>query len=309
MFNAHAKQYINRDEEPEIYTGSREDDFTSMIAHVLKSSGLKTKYTKILLSDAAMVQFGIAFTTATVDPNNNYEMYELLGDVAAGHFIKWYMIRRYPVLRCTKGVKVVARLLINYGSKKSFFELADKMGFWPFISATQDERDREKKSLLEDVFEAFLGVIEYLLDDVFYETPGVGYNAVYLVMKQQFDNMTISLRYEDLYDSKTRLKETFDRFGLSGPGNLPGLGILMYEEEERNEGDKLATSRVYRVVGGQRVRKNTVGGHRILMGMASAALKAEAQQRAAEIGIDFLKTCGYYKPPPQEYSIFDEARL
>jgi hypothetical protein len=41
---------------------------------------------------------------------------------------------------------------------------------------------------------------------------GVGYAIVYTILKSIFDNMNISLKYEDLYDAKTRLKELCDMY-------------------------------------------------------------------------------------------------
>lgn len=282
------------------YIGARDESFISLITHVLKSSGLKTKFINILLSPRAIKQFGIAFTSSKVDPDNNYEMYELLGDVAAGHFIKGYMKRRFPVLNCAKGVKVVARLLINYGSKQSFSKIAEDLNFWPFISALQEDRDRLKKSLLEDVFEAFLGVVEDILDDE-YKTIGVGYNNVYTILKAVFDKMEISLKYDNLYDAKTRLKEIFDKYRLCENS----LGNLVYEEDERMEGDKITTSHVYMVHGGVKIKKQLIGGTRIKMGDGTAALKSAAQQKASSEAIHFLRERGYTKDPPAEYTMFD----
>ena len=89
------------------------------------------------------------------------------------------------------------------------------LNFWPFISAAiegternQKYRNRNKKDLLEDVLEAFIGCTEYLLDEAF--RPGVGYGIVYDILESIFNELPMSLEYEDLYDAKTRLKETTD---------------------------------------------------------------------------------------------------
>mgnify|MGYP001567063145 FL=1 len=245
---------------------------------------MKNKIFKILKKNK---NFESVFTSKDVDPNNNYEMYELLGDVSANHFIKQYMVRRFKQLHCAGGVKIVARLLINYGSKQKFFQFAENLGFWPFISATCDQRNNQKKKLLEDTFEAFLGMVESTLDDMWVQnkqpTYGCGYNAVYKILKSIFDDIPISLKYEDLYDAKTRLKELFDKFRE--------LGILKYEEDARNPEDKLTTSRIYSVK----------SDGQVILGHGTAALKQDAQQKAASIAINFLKNRGFVKEIPSEY--------
>ena len=49
---------------------------------------------------------------------------------------------------------------------------------------------------------------------------GVGYYIVYSILKNIFDEKIISLSYNNLYDSKTKLKELFDF--------MPSLGKLQY---------------------------------------------------------------------------------
>ena len=101
-------------------------------------------------------------------------------------------------------------------------------------------RVRDKKDLLEDTLEAFIGCTEYLLDKAY--RPGVGYAIVYDILSDIFDEIPISLRFEDLYDAKTRLKETFDTF--------PEIGHWAYvdnREEIGDEGHTIANSSVYQV--------------------------------------------------------------
>ena len=214
-----------------IYLGSRGQDFKNMIVGLLKRGNLKAKYIDLLTDEKSLLAYGQAFTAVTADKVDNYERFEQIGDVTANKFIVWYAYRRFPQLDCTDGVKVVARLRINYGAKQFFAPLGEQLGFWPFISAAEDGvernmyyRNRNKKDLLEDCIEAFIGCTEYLLDKAF--RPGVGYGIVYDILASIFDEIDMSLRYEDLYDAKTRLKETFDSYK-----NLGGWHFLDGREE------------------------------------------------------------------------------
>ena len=294
---------MNSDQIQGIYLGSRGSDFKALITGLLKKGKLKSKYIKILTDPEAMRIYGCAFTSELVDPDNNYQVLEMIGDLTGNKFIVNYMYNRFPQLDCIEGVKVVARLRINYGAKQSFSEIARKLGFWDFISATNDLRQRKMKPLLEDVFEAFLGATERILDNR--KRVGVGYAIVYDILSAIFDDIDISLRYEDLYDSKTRLKELFDMYEVT-------LGPLVYSEKKI---DMIQCSTVYRVEGGHYQektdgsvnKKRIIGGKYIQIGQGSASLKTDAQQKAATVALDTLHKQGWNKPVPVVYQRFNTS--
>lgn len=270
-------------DETIIYYGSRKADFKNMIVSLLNKGKLKKKYHTLLTNDESMKIFSAVFTSTTADENDNYEVYEQLGDITVNKFIICYMYKRFPKLHCTKGVKVVARLRINYGSKQSFAQIAESLGFWSFITASEEERNRNKKPLLEDTLEAFFGAVEYIIDNN--TLHGVGYAVVYSILSVIFDEIDISLKYENLYDSKTRLKELFDFFGEK-------LGTMKYVDTKNEE--KITKSTVLQIFGNKE----------IIMGEGYASLKADAQQKAANYALNYLKRRGFEKPIPEIYKYF-----
>ena len=191
-----------------MYIGSRKQDFKKLIEKLLKIGGMNKNSIKNLLDDESMEVYSQVFTHPSVNEELNYEAYELAGDVTLNKAIVWYFLRRFPQLNCPKGVKVITRLKIRYVSKKAFSNFGKELGFWDFISASDDVRAKEMKPTLEDVFEAFTGATEYLLDKKI--GLSVGYSVCYNIVKELFDHVKISLKYEDLYDAITRLKETQD---------------------------------------------------------------------------------------------------
>lgn len=301
-----------------IYNGIRGQAFKSMISNILSRGRLKPKYIDVLTSDESLKQYDQAFTSSYLDKKNNYERFEQIGDVTANKFLIWYIYRRFPQLDCTKGVKVAARIKINYGSREMFAPVADKLGFWPYISALTEGTERNvyyrntnKKDLLEDVFESFIGCTEYLLDKNF--RIGVGYAIVYDILKSIYDEIDISLRYEDLYDAKTRIKETFDMYK-----DLGSWQFIEVREKEENEEFGTTKSYVYQVpLGNPNTRPIKVKtGTRpndvvyqpqpgwVLLGTGSASRKNDAQQHAASQALINLKRKGWYKSPPSEYEYF-----
>ena len=74
-------------EEKIIYNGSRGSDFKELIFNLLKEAKLKMHYIKVLLDDDSMAFYSKAFTSDTADIENNYEVFEQLGDISANKFI------------------------------------------------------------------------------------------------------------------------------------------------------------------------------------------------------------------------------
>lgn len=251
----------------------------ALLRKTIAPAQLKPQYENVILSRVDMYEQ--AFTSSTVDPVHNYEIYEHLGDASANKFLAWYFYRRFPQLNCPKGVKVLARLKINYASKRSFFKIAEKLGFWPFIRASSAEKEINRKSLLEDVLEAFIGLTEMLLDEYF--IVGVGFAVVYDILKSIFDEMYISLKYEDLVDPKSRLKELFDA--------NPQLGTIVYKH-----------SRQYTAV-----FVKTLAGVQTKIGEAHGSDKKDRQQDAAKMGLEKLKLEGVVpKDENQDYNLICE---
>jgi dsRNA-specific ribonuclease len=105
-------------------------------------------------------------------------------------------------------VRILNRLKSNYVSKESLSGIAKQLGFLPVIIAPDAELIENTQSLLEDVFEAFIGVTVKILDDTYME--GVGYGVAYKILSAIFDAKDISIDYKKLFDAKTRLKERAD---------------------------------------------------------------------------------------------------
>jgi len=279
-----------------VYTGIRGDAFKDLIIGLLKRAKLSKKYINILTDDESMGQWNTAFTAQSANEFNNQEPYENLGDVTANKFIIWYAYRRFPQLFCPLGVKVAARLRINYGARQSFSQIADNLGFWFYISASVEERATKKKDLLEDSVEAMCGVVEHILDSR--TRQGVGNAIVYDILKSIFDDIPISLQYNDLFDPKTRLKELFDAY--------PDLGTWEWKdtrEEKHGSGNSVIRMNVSNIFHHPKNR-NGSRGPRIFLGKGEAPRKQDSQQVAAEAALKTLNAKGWVKAIPKEYAAF-----
>lgn len=269
-------------QQPEIYFANRGEAFKNMIRKVLSKSKLKPHYIDLLTDDQSMKLYAQAFTHTSVNPNKNYEFLETLGDQIANTSIVWYLSRRFPQINCEAGVKIISRLKINFVSKEYYFNFAQGWGFWPFISADENIRNNEMKATLEDVFEAFFGATTTLLDSRV--RLGVGYPICYNIIENLFNKMDISLKYEDLFDPKTRLKELFEYKKFN-------IGTIDYTSD--------VIDRFHYARAVQKIR-----GRNIIIGKGSATKKAPAEQKAAKQALAYMKRKGFEKPVSEAYKMF-----
>lgn len=273
------------DESIEIFHAPRDESFRNLIKSLLSRGRMNPKYIEQILD---MDMYSKAFTHPTVDSENNYEFFEMMGDATVNCAIVWYLNKCFPHLHKPGGVKMIARLKINLVSKRTFGPLGEKLGLWPFVSADQETRDNRMKQTLEDVFEAFFGVTCTLIDQRIKE--GAGFKICYNIIKSIYDELIqpISLKYEDLFDAKTRLKETFDY-----PEFKEQLSNLKYTCEKNME------ERMNYVT----ITAQTPYGHKVI-GQGTGPLKPTAEQNAARDAIYKLRGMGFKRPVPDAFKEF-----
>ena len=211
--------YKKVNDQTPIRYGVRGPEFKDFISRLVARGKLTEKYINILSSEEAMKIYEIAFTSASADPENSYEILELLGDVTCNRSLLWYFQRKFfPSLTSKENVKILARMKIVYASKNVFSPIALRAGFLKFISAREDDFKYNFKSLCEDTLEAFFGATEHLLD--IYVRQGVGGAICYDILSSFLDEMVFETTYEKLLDNITRLKELADAHPQYMGGNI-----------------------------------------------------------------------------------------
>jgi dsRNA-specific ribonuclease len=263
------------------------DGFEDTLKECLKC--VSSHYLDYILTPKNIARYKVALTSSTADIQHNYEALELIGDAAANHALVSYMTKRFPQFICPTGVQILARLKINYASKKTFSKFGEHMGLWPYIRATVEERNEESISLLEDSFEAFIGLTETIGNEEFLE--GVGYGIIYKVVECNFNWLNINIKemkYSDFVDAKTRFKELADKFF--------GPGTAMYRQIESSDDDVIKFGAYL---------KGYESGK--ILGIGQSSTKQEAQQDAAEKAIATLSNGPnpIVNPVPEAYTMFD----
>lgn len=211
--------------------------------------------------------------------NGTYEVYEQIGDSVIKVFMTTYFYRRFPKLwKNNNGVKIVARLVIKYGSKEILSSLSKLYGFDKHIVLNEEINSQQRMtSILEDVFEAFIGATSIIVDCQM-NAVGMGNVVCYKILEKIYDQIDISLAYENLFDGKTRLKELVDLFKTK-------LGSISYSFQKE----------------GSNVRVDIMWNNEQVIGTAADPIKIKAERLAAEMALDVLKEHGFEKKIQKEY--------
>lgn len=266
-----------------LYTAPRDHTYINFLSNVLSYTGLSDNVIREIIENKQYMDLFLhTFTHKSAHPENNYEHLELLGDATLYKCMVWYLSYRFPQFNCHNGVKILTRLKINNICKHAFASMAEDLNFWPFISASLDNRKNNKTRMLEDVFEAFFAAVEKIID-LYTNTMGVGYRFCYTLVCHIMDQRDISLRFIDLVDAKTRLKEVFDYFGSN-------LGNLSYKCQKKK-----------RVFYTQVLLKN-IKGKTSVIGEGKGSVKVDSEQEASEQAITCLRERGFSRPIPESYS-------
>lgn len=212
-----------------------ETDFKSFIKHLLATyCNLDDKIISELTSPENLKQFEIAFTTKYRDPDNNYELYELIGDKVLSYNIQKYILNTFPIFRNVRLIKFFDKIKQKAIEKFTFSRLAKKLGFLKYINRSYHEKEGDEFDLLEDTFESFCGCVETLIDNI---VPNAGSIVIYQFVSKVFGEdkeLFKSLKYDDVYDSITKLKENINDKGIGtysievekGTGKVTGMLVI-----------------------------------------------------------------------------------
>jgi hypothetical protein len=214
-----------------------------------------------------------------------------IGNTVAKSLLVWYFDDKFPQIQCPAGVPIMARLKITYDPKKTFIGLAKNLDLFPYITTSVDVRSKNTDLILSKCLESMFGVTCILLGEKI--RTNIGLSIVPDIIKSLYDQMVnISLNYYDLFDSKTILKQIFDK--------RKDIGKLEYEDEtirEGEEGEEIIYSRVNLFI-----KHNN--GYKQHISQATGTTKADAEQNVSKIGLDFLSSRGIEPEISKDYLVF-----
>ena len=191
------------------------------IYSVLASNGLvdpqdptSNEHIQLLLSENAMTNYWIrVFTDKSIDPSNNYETYEYLGDKIGNAMFVYYIIKRYAQQGYVFTEAIGTLLTTKYMARGFQSEIVDKWDLMPYVrhDPKLDLSDDKSKS---NIFEAFVGCLFDLANSVIGSMVGSVY--VYRLMMAIF--MDVDLNPDKIQkDAKSRLNELYTMKGWKLP--------------------------------------------------------------------------------------------
>jgi dsRNA-specific ribonuclease len=196
----------------------------SMITDILMIRGkLKPKYiVKLLAVPEVLVYYERAFTHKSYDVINNYEFLEFIGDGTVNNCTKWYISRKFNEYDLTAAPQEpLSRLMITIVQNKTLADIANKLGFWTFLRSSMLQRQSDMKDMLEDVFEAFIGATQWVIDQ--YIGMGAGYAICYNIISSILEEQDMikkfverrarglpAIEYDAVCDSISILKQTME---------------------------------------------------------------------------------------------------
>lgn len=189
------------------------NDYRGFVDGVLSTIIPTREKREPFLTQDAMNLWTQAMATRLFDPRFNYESLETLGDSALGLGLVEYLTKRYPNITPEQ----ITNLKAKYVSKDTLRDISKRLyGFdnWvlllpPIVKNGEFYYDNsinisEYVSILEDVFEAFLGAM-FLIGDKF------GYPLVKQFVEKTYDRYGIDMK-EAKGPVKTRLQQMIEAF-------------------------------------------------------------------------------------------------
>lgn len=266
--------------------GNRGELFSNKVRDICTMAGLSQRVTAMLVHPSSLEILGQALTHPTADSENNYEVLELLGDASYNTAVVYYTARRFAHIAQKSigtAVKVLARLKINLTSKTTLVEVGRQLGLMLFVSADESVLASSPHKLLEDTTEAFMGAITLLVDNEI--CIGAGYGAVYRIVHTVFEKMHIDLKYEALFDARTRLKEVLDAH--------KDLGTVNFVYTNSDSAQEVEATVLLKSPGVE---------DPICIGVGHGETRSLAMQNASEQALHTLKYAyNAFKPVPSEY--------
>lgn len=199
--------------------------FKKFLTGLLLRGNVNQKHIDLFLTKENLDRFKVAFTHPSMKEDEDYNIYEFIGDPIINSYITFYIRMKFPKIVHVKWYNRLKSYLI---SDRVFAKVAMEEGLDKFIRYGEeieylknnphlDEKDEYMK-MMEDVLESFLGCLCEIIVSTG-KAHGVAVAVCDAIIKSWLDNIKIPLEYEELFDPVTILKELYEdkKIGLLWP--------------------------------------------------------------------------------------------
>lgn len=269
--------------------------------------------------------FRQAFIHKSFSDETNYELYEFEGDPVVNLAVVSYIRTKFPEIKSVHWNTNIKHRII---SSRGLAKIARDNGFENFLIVSDDLQETfnsyedkldsdDFQHALEDTVEALCGLITNICDKNF--AKGVGYAACYNLIEGWLNARNISIKYEDVFDAKTRFKEFIESENIKWDQKGCGINECLKTYDRRNPKynvfiSKLPTSvrnssawnaDVFASEEKQHISFGfgLIDNKKVLLSMRSANRSAKAEELAASDAIEAIKNMGIHIPILDPYKI------
>lgn len=185
-------------------------DFQEFIYQILMiiTDG-KEKICKMLIEEDAMKIWVVAFTQKTIDvnPENNYDSYESIGDVLLGASFKILALQRLG--KKDGSASVLNDLKSAYMAKEFQADISQLLHFPEWVRISEEGKINKSIHIKEDLFESFAGALYYVAEEI---KPGLGFLLVRQFLDTIFENIELKKKFQTVAD-KSAVLQRFEKIG------------------------------------------------------------------------------------------------
>ena len=191
------------------------------VIDLLERAKVKRKYIDTLSTPACAAYFDTAFTDPSYDDSNNYLFLRSLGTLDLHRILVWYIFKKHPQVT----QKTLTLVKINLLRDSKIGEFVESLGINAHILC--DEKISKLKKMSQNVFEAIVGAIAFIINHHKDYKFGIGNVIACKVCTYVLDKLDINIDEASLDNPKSKLKELYFDFNK--------LTRKLLRKEERKE--------------------------------------------------------------------------
>jgi dsRNA-specific ribonuclease len=175
------------------------------VVNLLERAKIKQKYIDTLSTPASATYFDTAFTDPSYDESNNYLFLRSLGTLDLHRILVWHIFKKHPQVT----QKTLTLVKINLLRDSKIGEFIATLGINAHILC--DEKIAKPKKMSQNVFEAIVGAIAFIINhhkDYKFGIGNVVVSKLCTYVLDQLDQLDINVDKTSL-DAKTTLKELY----------------------------------------------------------------------------------------------------
>ena len=175
------------------------------VVNLLERAKIKRKYIDTLSTPASATYFDTAFTDPSYDESNNYLFLRSLGTLDLHRILVWHIFKKHPQVT----QKTLTLVKINLLRDSKIGEFIATLGINAHILS--DEKNVKSKKMSQNVFEAIVGAIAFIINhhkDYKFGIGNVVVSKLCTYVLEQLDQLDINVDKTSL-DAKTTLKELY----------------------------------------------------------------------------------------------------